>query len=216
MIMLLLSLLFTGLNIPLGLQPLSLGASLEIIYSAAIVPLFVLIGDILRSLSPWGFVVFAILAIILKGPKWIGESLRAGRWKLGAFEYEGKKIVATFKKELGDAAEIVERANREIGEAYNSAEAYASQLRDQHQIGALTSKAATAVAEVIGTTCPEDYRFTLYLPDFLFSDRLYQFAEYYDKRGMPIVGGRAGRTYSISYGIIGRVWRSGVAEIEGE
>ena len=216
MIMLLLSLLFTGLNIPLGLQPLSLAASLEIIYSAAIVPLFVLIGDILRSLSPWGFVVFTVLAIILQGPKWIGESLKTGRWKFGGFEYEGKEIVATFKKELGDAAEIVERANREIGEAYDSAKSYASQLRDQHQIGVLTGKAAVAVAEIVGTTCPEDYRFTLYLPDFLFSDRLYQFTEYYDKRGMPIAGARAGRTYSIRYGIIGRVWRSGVAEIEGE
>ena len=64
--MLLLSLLFTGLNIPLGVQPRSLGASLELIYSAAIVPLFALIGDILRSLSPWGYVAFAVFAIVLR------------------------------------------------------------------------------------------------------------------------------------------------------
>ena len=214
--MLLLSLLFTGLNIPLGVQPRSLGASLELIYSAAIIPLFVLVGDILRSLSPWGYVAFAVFAIVLKGPRWIGESLRAGRWKFAGFEYDGKEVGSAFKKELGEAAEIVERANREIGEAYSSAKSYASQLRDQHQIGVLTSQVAVSVAEIVGAKCPADYRLTLYLPDFVFSDRLYQFTEYYDKLGMPIAGDRAGRTYSVRYGIIGRVWRSGVAEIEGE
>jgi hypothetical protein len=47
-------------------------------------------------------------------------------------------------------------------------------------------------------------------------NRLYQFTEYYNKRGEQIPGDRAGRTYSVRYGIIGRVWRSGVPEIEGE
>ena len=50
----------------------------------------------------------------------------------------------------------------------------------------------------------------------VFSDRLYQLSEYYDKHGRRIPGERSGRTYSIRYGIIGRVWRSGVAEVEGE
>ncbi len=216
MIMLLLSLLFTGLDVPLGIQPFTLGKSLKLIYSAAIVPLLVLAGDILKSFSPWGFVAFAVLALVLKGPAWIRESLRVGRWKVWGIEYDGTEAASTFKKELNEAAEIVERANKEIGVAYKSAKSYASQLRDQHQIGVLTSRAAGAVAEIVGPSCPNDYRFTLYLPDFVFSDRLYQFTEYYDKYGAPLAGERAGRTYSVRYGIIGRVWRSGVAEVEGE
>jgi len=216
MVMLLLSVLFTGLNIPLGIEPFTLGASLKLIYSAAIVPLLVLIGEILKSFSPWGFIAFAILAIILIGPAWIRESLRSARWKLLGFEYDGTEVASTFKKELGEAAEIVDRANQEIGEAYKSAKAYASQLRDRYQIGIFASKVAIAVAEIIGPVCPQDYRLTLYLPDFVFSDRLYQFTEYYNKRGEQLPGERAGRTYSVRYGIIGRVWRSGVAEIEGE
>jgi hypothetical protein len=136
--------------------------------------------------------------------------------EVAGFEYDGTEVASTFKKELGEAAEIVDRANQEIGEAYKSAKAYASQLRDRYQIGIFASKVAIAVAEIIGPVCPQDYRLTLYLPDFVFSDRLYQFTEYYNKRGEQLPGERAGRTYSVRYGIIGRVWRSGVAEIEGE
>jgi hypothetical protein len=215
MVMLLLSILFTALDVPLGMEPFTVAGSLKLIYLAAIVPVLALIGEILKSFSPWGFVVFAVIGLVVGGPAWIRESVRSARLKVGSFEYDGGGKTE-FKKELGEAARIVERANKEIVEAYKSAKSYASQLRDQHQIGVFTSKVAIAVAERIGTICPEDYQLTLYLPDFIFSDRLYQFTEYYNKRGEQISEGQAGRTYSVRYGIIGRVWRSGVSEIEGE
>jgi hypothetical protein len=37
-----------------------------------------------------------------------------------------------------------------------------------------------------------------------------------DRSGKQLPDSRVGRTFSIRYGIIGRVWRSGVSEIEGE
>jgi hypothetical protein len=69
---------------------------------------------------------------------------------------------------------------------------------------------------LIGPRCPEDYRVTLYIPDLVFSDRLFQLTEYYNKAGKRSSENRAGRTFSIRYGIIGRVWRSGVSEVEGD
>jgi hypothetical protein len=213
--MLLLSVLFTGLHVPVGIEPLSLGGCLKLIYQSALVPVFILIGEILKSLSPWGFVVFAVLVIILKGPDWVRKSLFSGHWKIGGFEYEGS-AGSIFKRELNETIGIVEQANKEIEEAYESAKLYASQLRNRFQIGALTSETAIRIAGIIGPSCPDDYRLTLYIPDFLFSDRLYQFSEYYNKAGQQLYEERAGRAFSIRYGIIGRVWRSGVAEIEGE
>jgi hypothetical protein len=215
MVLLLLSVLFTLLKVPVGIEPFTLGGSLALLYHAAILPVLSLIGEMLKSLSPWGVIALALLVFITRGPAWIRESLSSGRWEIGGFKFDGTSSSA-FKKELGEAARIVEKANKEISEAYESAKSYASQLRDGHQIGALTSKLAVDVAEIIGPICPSDYRLTLYVPDFVFSDRLYQFTEYYDKRGEQISEGKAGRTFSVRYGIIGRVWRSGVAEIEGE
>jgi hypothetical protein len=216
MIMLLLSLLFTGLNVPLGIEPFTLGESLKLIYLEALVPVFSLLGEILKAFSPWGFVAVAVLIVLLKGPEWIRESLRSARLKIGAFEYDGGNATSVFKKELNEATRIVERANKEIAEAYEAAKNYASQLRDRYQIGILTSKISFAIAEVFGAHCPEDYQLTLYLPDFVFGDRLLQFTEYYNRTGGQVSDGKAGRTFSVRYGIIGRVWRSGVAEIEGE
>src|SRR5713226_585775 len=62
MVMLLLSVLFAALNVPIGIEPFTLGGSLKLIYLSAIVPLLGLIGEILKSFSPWGFVAFAAFA----------------------------------------------------------------------------------------------------------------------------------------------------------
>lgn len=216
MIMLLLTVIFIALRVPMGIEPITFGESLALIYRSAIVPVLSVLGDILKSLSPWGVIVFVLLSLILWGPTWIRESLTTARWELGPFKYDGSALSSAFRKELSEAARIVEKANKEIGEAYDAAKLYAPQLRDKYQIGTLTAKLALEVAKIVGPSCPDDYRFTLYVPDFIFGDRLYQLTEYYDKLGNQLPGEVAGRTFSIRYGIIGRVWRSGVSEIEGE
>jgi hypothetical protein len=216
MVALLLSVLFTLLHVPSGIETLSLRDTLSFSYRVAIAPLLTFFAEILKSFSPWGIITIGVLWIILRGPSWIRESFSTGQWEIAGFKYDGREVVSAFKKELGDAARIVVRANKEIREAYSTAESYASQLRDRFQIGVLASKLAVDVANILGPDCPDDYQFTLYVTDFVFGDRLYQFTEYYDKKGDQVSTGKAGRTYSIRYGIIGRVWRSGVPEIEGE
>jgi hypothetical protein len=216
-IMLLLSVLFTGLRVPVGIEPITLGDSLKLIYLKALVPIFSLMGEILKAFSPWGFIVVIVLLLLLKGPEWLKETLKSARLKIGAFEYDPSGNVASvFKKELGEATRVVESANKEIAEAYEAAKNFASQLRDRYQVGTLTSGVSVAIADIFDEHCPEDYRLTLYLPDFVFSDRLFQLTEYYDRSGKQVSEGNSGRTFSVRYGIIGRVWRSGVAEIEGE
>ena len=54
-----------------------------------------------------------------------------------------------------------------------------------------------------------DFRCTIHVPDILFRETLYQLIDYY-----PGGGGR-GRTWSVRFGIIGRVWRSGNSETQG-
>jgi hypothetical protein len=174
-------------------------------------------GEMLKSLSPWGLIVFVVIFVILRGPSWVRETLSSAKWELpGGLKFDGSAVPASFRKELSEAARIVDRANRELGEAYSSAHAFASQLRDRHNISSIVGSLTSEIVQLIGDRCPADFRLTLYVPDFIFSDRLYQFTAYYDRSGHPLPDSKVGRTFSIRYGIIGRVWRSGVSEIEGE
>ena len=53
-------------------------------------------------------------------------------------------------------------------------------------------------------------RATLHINDFVFQDRLFQLADYYP------AGSGFGRTFSHRFGIIGRVWRSGIGASAGD
>jgi hypothetical protein len=78
----------------------------------------------------------------------------------------------------------------------------------------LTGKFENVVSDIIGVIknktgkAPKQYRCTLYVPDLVFADTLYQLLDY-----IPSGAGR-GRIFSIRYGIVGRVWRSRTSDIE--
>lgn len=216
-IILLLTVLFSVLDIPAGILPISIGGSIAFIFANGVIPVLTVIGEMLKSLSPWGVIAIIVICVLLWGPDWIRSTISSSKWELpGGFKFDGSQASASFRKELSEAERTVQRANKELEEAYSAAYAFASQLRTHYNIPALASSAAVKIASLIGERCPPDFRVTIYIPDLVFSDRLYQFTQYYDREGKPISNGVVGRTFSIRYGIIGRVWRSGVAEIEGQ
>ena len=77
----------------------------------------------------------------------------------------------------------------------------------------LVEKFENVVSDIVGVIktkmdkAPEQYRCTLYVPDLVFADTLYQLLDY-----EPSGAGR-GRIFSIRYGIVGRVWRSRTSDI---
>jgi len=214
LIILFLSIAFVGLKIPVGDAPVTFVEGVTLAYSKILSPFLALIGEILKSFSPWGFIFLIALLVILWGPSWIRDILTASTYEFGSFRFDPTRALA-FRRGLTETTRIVDRANKEISDAYEAAKEFATALRRDHAIDRLVSEAARSTAAKIGERCPEDFRLTLYVPDFLFADRLFQFTEYYDKSGLEKTSGRAGRTFSERYGIIGRVWRSGVHEIEG-
>lgn len=214
---LLLSIIFVVFDIPPGYNVSSLRALVGPVYLAVFAPAISFLADIIKLLFPWPIVALCLVALIAWGPTEVRDALGRLKMKFAGFEFEGGGQVAEeLKKELTDTQKIVERANSAIAEAYESAKAYSTELRDKYDIAVLVSEVATQIATVIGARCPDEYRVTLYIPDFLFTDRLFQFTEYYSKDGRRITEGRAGRVFSVRYGVIGRVWRSGVNEIEGD
>jgi hypothetical protein len=215
---LLLSIIFVVLEVPHGFQAVSLRSVIVDVFSAAIVPVIIFAGDIIKSLFPWPILVILVLLLVAWGPDRLRYLVSSANLELpGGIKFRGGAAPPdAFKKEMGDAQRIVTQANKEIEEAYAAAKDYVSQLRERYEVSKLVGDLSSEIAHVIGEGCPDDYRFTVYVPDLVFSDRLYQLVEYYDKQGRRTTDGKSGRAFSIRYGIIGRVWRSGVAEIEGE
>jgi hypothetical protein len=216
-VILLLSILFVALGIPHGFYGSTLRTLISDVFSAVFVPFLAFIAEIIKSLFPWAILAILVLGLLAWGPDRIRGILSSLKLELpGGFKFDaGSAAPDAFKKGMGDAQKIVAKANQEIEEAYDEAKVYASQLRQRYEIDKLVADLSSDIAKIIGETCPEDYRLTLYVPDLVFSDRLFQLVEYYDKKGRRISEGKSGRAFSIRYGIIGRVWRSGVAEVEG-
>ncbi len=59
----------------------------------------------------------------------------------------------------------------------------------------------------------DKFRCTIHLPDILFDDTLYQLLDYYPDKG---AGGKAGRRFSMRYGIMGRAWRMRADDAEAQ
>lgn len=217
-VVLLLSIIFVVLEVPLDHQQLSLRVLIKEVFSAGIVPLIAFLSEIFRSLFPWPIVVLVVVTLLAWGPDRLGRLFSSlnlelpGVIKLGG----GAAVPEAFKREMSDAQKIVARTNKEIEEAYSAARDYVIQLRERYGIDRLVGDLAAEIAQIIGELCPDDFRLTVYVPDLIFEDRLYQLVEYYDRKGQRIPPNRSGRAFSIRYGIIGRVWRTGVEEIEGE
>jgi hypothetical protein len=62
---------------------------------------------------------------------------------------------------------------------------------------------------------PTKARATIHIEDPLFVGQLTQALEYVNGDGEILPGQKAGRSYSTRRGIVGRVWRSGIAELRG-
>lgn len=211
-----LSVIFVLLDVPHGFESLSLRVLIREIFESAIVPLVVYLSQIVKSLFPWPILVLSALALIAWGPDKLRELIAALRFEVAGVKFEGlASAPEKFKKEFADVQRITAKTNDELEQAYHAASEYAEQLRAKHKIDLAVARISKTIYDCIGVDCPDDFRVTVYIPDLLFEDRLYQLTEYYNKEGHPITENRAGRVYSIRYGIIGRVWRSGVPEVEG-
>ena len=216
-IIFLLTIIFYEMKIPAGFGPPTISKYLTLFYGGLVAPFISFLASIIVALSPWGIIFFAIVLLLGWGPAWIRETVAASRLEFpGGFKFDGTGYRGAFRKELNDATRLVWRFNKEVKEAYDAAEAFSSQLRDQRNIPTLASETAKNIAALVVVGCPSDFRLTIYIPDLLFSDRLYQMVEYYDGEGTRVSDGKTGRVFSIRYGVIGRVWRSGVSEIEGD
>jgi hypothetical protein len=214
---LLLVIIFVVLQVPLGFRTFSFRVLVTEVLHSIFVPIIVFTAEIIKSLFPWPIIAIAFFLLLAWGPDRIRQLI-----SLLNFEVPGLKFAGTgtapdaFRQEMNDAQKTVVDTNKEIERAYAAAKESVVQLRERYGIDKSVGDLSVAVAQIVGPGCPDDFRLTIYVPDFVFGDQLYQLAEYYDKQGKRTTEGKTGRVFSIRYGIIGRVWRSGVAEVEGE
>ena len=214
---LLLCVLFTLLDVPHGFEGASLRVLIKAVLSSVVAPCVAFIGEIVKSLFPWPMLVILAVVLVIWGPDRAQGLLASLKFEILGVKFDGTTSAPeAFRREFGDAKRFAGRTNKEIEQAYTAAQQYLVQLREKLNIDARVRDLSLVISQAIGDGCPSDFRLTVYIPDLIFDDQLYQLVEYYDKDGQRVTDDRSGRAFSVRYGIIGRVWRSGVAEVEGE
>jgi hypothetical protein len=214
-----LTIIFFALEIPPGLTPVDWRALVLAVLKNVVVPVIVFAAGLFRSLFPWPLIALSAIGLLLWGPDRIREWLSSVNFNIaGIFNWQGRAAVPeVFDKELNEAQRAVVKANKEIADARDSGGQYGAELRTRFRIPELVGILAKDIANAVGPDCPSDFRLTLFIRDFVLEDRLYQFSEYYDTQGLQKeLGSVIGRNYSTRYGVIGRVWRTGISEVEGD
>lgn len=128
-----------------------------------------------------------------------------------------------FKLELSEQITEIARERDDLSKALSSVRAkIEAQLRVKVVEANIPQNFARFVSDVgselkgrntnfDGAKC----RATIYIEDPIFAGQLMQLLEYVSGDGTPLPGLAAGRSFSIRRGIVGRVWRSHLPEIEG-
>lgn len=157
--------------------------------------------DLLRLVVSWPVVLLAIVLLLTLSRTAAGR-LSAIFTPFSSVKVFGAELV--FSKEAkASADEVLENYTKQIKAEFDR----------RAQVLRLWDKLQNVVeAHLLGQVLDKekDFRFTIYVPDVLFQDALYQLLDYY-----PVGGGR-GRRKSLRFGIIGLAWRSAQPQVEGD
>lgn len=165
--------------------------------------------SLIARLFPWPITVLAVVALLGLSRT---ASIRIGR------------VIGRFKrvKVAGTEVELSEENRREIQDAADEIVQMAKDYRGRInreidrrvQRYDLLGRVDNIVTHVLRNICnndkmPDGFRCTIHILDPMLQEHLYQLMRYYPK------GEGFGRSFSERYGIIGKVWRTGNAEVEG-
>lgn len=157
--------------------------------------------EVLRLVFSWPVILLAIVLLLTLSRTAAGR-LSAIFTPFSSVKLLGAELV--FSKEAkASADEVVENYTKQIKAEFDR----------RAQVLRLWDKLQNVVeAHLFGKVLDKekDFRFTIYVPDVLFQDALYQLLDYY-----PAGGGR-GRRKSLRFGIIGLAWRSAQPQVAGD
>jgi hypothetical protein len=151
-------------------------------------------------------VVALALLIYLVRSEGAPERIKRLLEPVSSFKFLGQEFVLTHPDQVTSSAEATFRAYR--SETKLKYDALVKELR----IVALHER---LVRDVLGPAIggiekAADFRSTVHVIDTLFAESYYQLIPYFP------AGGGSGRSWSIRYGIVGRTWRQGRSNGEGD
>ena len=149
--------------------------------------------ELLRLIFSWPVVLFAIVLFLARSRTAAGR-ISALFTPFSSIKVLGAELV--FSREAkASADEVLENYRKQIK----------SECDRRAEVLRLWDKLQNVVeAHLLGKVLDKekDFRSTIYVPDVLFQDTLYQLLDYYPE------GGGRGRRKSLRFGIIGLAWRS--------
>jgi hypothetical protein len=161
--------------------------------------------ELLRVLISWPLVGLVALAALAFSP-----NVRFALWRLTRLFRRVKVIGAEFVFD--------EQASKEAEEAFDLYGQQAQRELDKRvDVYGVRKKLEAVFEEMIHPALagqpggePGDIRCTVYMPDVVFTEATYQLLDYYPR------GSGRGRRFSTGFGIVGRVFRSGQSESQGD
>ncbi len=150
----------------------------------------------------WPFLVAALAVYVLCRPRRVQSILL----NFQSFKFFGAEFI--LDRRSGSTAEAAIQVYRDAVKDKFDAIAQGEQIADKHKriVDKLLEKTSGILKGVA-------LRSTIYVPDMLFDESLYQLLDYYPTTSD---GGKKGRVFSARYGMIGRCWRSEKSVVQGK
>ncbi len=150
----------------------------------------------------WPFLAAAFVIFLLLNPQRVQNVL---------LPFDSVKIFGAEFKVVGSSGANAERAiqvyREDVKKRFNKI-VKSAEIDKKHK--AIVDKLLDGTSGILKGV---DFRSTIYVPDMLFDESLYQLLDYYP---MPPTGGKKGRVFSARYGMIGRCWRSEESVFQGK
>jgi hypothetical protein len=180
------------------------------------IPLGIFLGAIAERLISWPTAAVVITILLL----WNGlpQALlplifsRLRKITMPGIQLELSEQIQELKKESDDLNQVIPVARDKTNKRVQD---LVKELRVQTAAENMVKGVVAKIQTLNPKFDPNPVRSTIYISDVLFDDHLLQLLDYIGSDGKPLPGSRSGRRFSMRYGIIGRVWRSRIAEIEG-
>jgi hypothetical protein len=166
--------------------------------------------DVVQLVDAIAWPLVALMIAYLLFASQTGQALLAGASKR-------VRRVSAFGVEVELTPEAATRNKADLDETFRSyRSAIVSEFDRQANIRHVPELRRAVVEQAVITNLCEtgsgvpEYRCTIHVRDILLHEAMYQLLDYY-----PAVGSRrAGRTFSMRFGIVGQAWRSGESQLK--
>ncbi|MER9484094.1 hypothetical protein NKI74_33130 [Mesorhizobium sp. M0494] len=189
---------------------------LDNIWIGALIPLVAFVDRHFDNLVSWPVAAVLTAFILVRSELvhslFLSTASRVKSLDLFGFSVELTEQIKELRRESDDLFRILPAVQESVAKELK---ARVTQANIEPAFSRLVCHVSKEIKRLKADFQPHRCRATIHVEGVLFSGQLMQLLEYVSGEGVLLPGRRAGRTFSIRRGIVGRVWRSHISEVRG-